>query len=233
MRTHVIGLTGFASAGKDTVADLLAMHFGFRKFAFADALRGEVASAYGLDLRYFIDPRLKNEALSALALDNAPFGFVGAVAFAAGKESRAKDGEVSRDWLAEPRSPRQIMQWWGTEYRRRQSPRYWTSVLVERINYAKRDGCTRFVITDCRFENEVDTLRAMGGLLWQIKRPGIDATTTAEGMHASTTDGSAFRPHTVISNKHDLRHLQGIVISEFVGLEAGIDPASVKVTVAT
>ena len=39
VRTHIIGLTGFAGAGKDTVADLLVAHARFRKLAFADALR--------------------------------------------------------------------------------------------------------------------------------------------------------------------------------------------------
>lgn len=231
MKQHVIALTGYAGTGKDTVADLLAMHFGFRKLAFADALRGEVAEAFGLDIAYLVDQRLKNEPLSALAMNHAPLGFLGAVALSVGNEARTPAGLVSDEWLAAPRSPRQVLQWWGTEYRRRQSTRYWSSILSHRVSAARRDGETRFVITDCRFDNEADTVRAMGGVIWQVKRPGIDGATTAEGAHASATDGSQFKPDAVINNKHDLRHLQQLVLSEFVAREIGIDAAKVTVTV--
>lgn len=39
MSTSVIGLTGFAGSGKDTVADILVEEHGYVKLAFADPLR--------------------------------------------------------------------------------------------------------------------------------------------------------------------------------------------------
>lgn len=40
----VLGINGYAGAGKDTLADLLVEHFGFTKLAFADPMR-EMAAA--------------------------------------------------------------------------------------------------------------------------------------------------------------------------------------------
>ncbi len=227
MKQHIYGLTGFASVGKDTVADLLVEHLGFRKLAFADALRGEVAEGFGVDTIYLKHPTTKNQAMAALAMERAPIDFRNAVV--AALLDAGNSAQLTPAWFNQPRSPRQILQWWGTEYRRAQEPRYWTRRLLERVVYHQRDGELRFVVTDCRFPNEVDTVLAMGGELWQITRPGIDATTTAEGSHASATSGELFKPQAVIANSHDIKHLQQLVLSEFFARESGI--ASARVTV--
>lgn len=230
MRQHIIALAGYAGTGKDTVADLLVMHFGFTKLAFADALRAEVREAFGIDMSILTDPVLKNMATAALAMRRAPLGFLGAVALSLGNEGRTPSGRISDAWLDAPRTPRQVLQLWGTEYRRRQSANYWASPVVERIKFGRRDGRTRFVITDCRFDNEADAVRALGGRIWQVKRPGINGATTAEGAHQSATDGSQFKPDVVLNNSHDMRHLQQLVLSEFVAADTGLPGA--KVTVA-
>jgi len=229
MKKHVIGLTGFAGVGKDTVADLLVAHFGFRKLAFADALRGEVAEAFGIDIGFLSNPHTKHHPLSALAMRRAPSAFLAAVCFAGGEGTDR--GGVDHHWLDQPRTPRQILQWWGTEYRRSQHPHYWSRIMLQRLVDYMRDGAMRLVITDCRFQNEADTVRTVGGLLWQVKRPGIDAASTTEGAHVSATDGAVFKPDTVITNNHAQEHLQGVVLSEFVALETGVRGA--KVTVPT
>jgi len=228
MKQHIYGLTGFASVGKDTVADLLGEHLHFRKLAFADALRGEVAEAFQIDLVYLTHPSTKNEPIGALCMNKAPVEFLNAVMVSIFDSGDSRE-LAARDWFDAPRSPRQIMQWWGTEYRRAQEPRYWTRRLLERVVYHQRDGELRFVITDCRFANEVDTVLAMGGELWQITRPGINATTTAEGQHGSATSGELFKPSAVIANNHDIKHLQQLVLSAFFARESGITSAKVTV----
>jgi hypothetical protein len=229
MKQLTIGLTGWSGTGKDTVADLLATHAGFRKLAFADAVKGEAAEAFRVDPIYFTRQHSKHVPMEALMMARAPLGFIGAVALTVGNEGRDASGHLTLEWQQQPRTPRQIMQWWGTEYRRRQSPRYWASIVAQRITEYRRAGEHRFVVTDCRFENEVDVIRALGGCLWQITRPGIDGVNTPEGSHVSATDGAAFKPETVIANAHDIRHLQQLVLSEFVALETGLDSAKVSV----
>lgn len=228
MKTHTIGLTGYAGVGKDTVADLLVAHLGFQKLAFADALRAEICEGFGIDSIYLSHPSTKNQATNALAMNRAPVGFLGAVALTVGEKDRT-NGRLSTAWLSAPRSPRQIMQWWGTEYRRRENPRYWTRIMAARIVELRRLGVARLVITDVRFDNEADTIHASGGLLWQITRPEINQATTAEGTHVSATDGGVFKPAAVLANSHDIRHLQQLVLGEFLALESGI--AGTKVSV--
>lgn len=220
MKTHIIGLCGLADTGKDTVADLLLEHAGFRKLAFADALRGEIADGYGIDMQLLTERSTKETPTAALALCNAPDDFRFAmVQWHVLNENPQRTPAALTRFLEAPRSPRTITQWWGTEYRRSRYPNYWTLLMSRRIDFYRRDGKTRFVITDCRFDNEVDLLRAIGGRLWQITRPGIDAASTAEGKHVSATDGARFKPDLTLRNEHDIRHLQGIVRDAFCDLE--------------
>lgn len=220
-KTHIVALSGYAGTGKDTIADLLVTHVNFRKLAFADALRAEVATGYDIDITYLLDPTTKNSPIEALALRHAPGAFQDAVLLHCHLRDIPPTGTLDA-WLDQPRTPRQILQWWGTEYRRRHQDDYWTSRVVDRLAYYIRNGERRFVITDCRFANEADTVHAMGGVIWQVTRPGVDAATTPEGKHASVADGSAFKPAAVIANTHDVGHLQQLVLTEFFAAEAGV-----------
>ena len=226
---HLLGLTGHAGVGKDTVADLLVAHARFRKLAFADALRGEIANAFSLSLDELSTPHLKNVETVGLRMRLAPRDFLAAVVLSLSAAAPDHRTPLSDAWLDQPRSPRQIMQWWGTEYRRAQSPRYWTQQLINRLAYYRREGETRFVVTDVRFDNEADSLRMAGGEIWQVIRPGFAGQ--AENAHISATDGARFEPVAVINNAHDVRHLQGLVLSEFVARDFGLDRSRVQVTV--
>jgi hypothetical protein len=223
---HLIALTGHAGVGKDTVADLLVAHARFRKLAFADALRGEVSNAFDISLTDLSTPYLKTVPTVALRMRRAPHDFLAAVILSLSAVAPDHRTPLSDEWLDEPRSPRQILQWWGTEYRREQSPRYWTKQLIKRLADYRREGETRFVVTDVRFDNEAHALRMAGALLWQVIRPGHDGA--AEGRHVSATNGSRFNPEVVITNAGDVRHLQVEVLSLFIARELGLDRDSMS-----
>jgi hypothetical protein len=223
-RIHTIGLCGFAGAGKDSVADILVAHAGFRKIAFADALKAELCNAFHVEPLVFIRPDLKTLSMPELALERCTeVGYVDAAIRVAASNPGTWEG--MREVMTRPRTPRETMQLWGTEYRRAHDDRYWTRQVVEHITYARRHLSQRgFVITDCRFQNEVETLRAIGGRLWQVKRPGVDAG----GTHRSTTEGSEFHPEAVINNSHDMKHLQQLVLGEYWALDSGLDGVEVR-----
>lgn len=219
----LIGLTGPAASGKDTVADLLVTHCGFIKLALADPLKAEVSDAFGVEPLYLTRRETKEHPMSSLALRKCRAdGFVGRIMIAHQAQGHILD-------LDAPRSPRTIMQWWGTDYRRAQSSDYWTRQTSARISYLMQQRiATRIVITDCRFGNEVDMVRGTyGGLVWQIKRQGIGVP---EGAHPSETSGADFGPNAIINNDHDIKHLQQLVLGEFWAHDAGL--ASVKVEIA-
>lgn len=189
----IIALCGLAGAGKDTVADTLVTHAGFRKVAFADSLRLEVAHAFGLGDRYGIlsDRVTKEQPNDLLAMTRCKNQeFVGQVA-------AIEDTWLNMEFLERPYSPRQVMQWWGTEYRRAKQPGYWSTKVAMQIAAGIADGHTRWVITDCRFDNEAQAVRTLGGEIWQVMRQGL---ADLEGGHASQTDGARFSPEATLVN---------------------------------
>ena len=218
---QLIALTGSAGTGKDTAADILVTHCGFTRVAFADALRAEVQAAFNVPAELLTRRDLKEMPTAALALiECSDMGFIGSLAH----WDLSAGANLDRYWLMMPHTPRQILQWWGTEYRRRQRINYWLDLLRERIHQLHAlDGRTRFVIADARFENEAHMIRAMGGVVWQITRDGIEP---AEGQHASATDGSRLNPSVVIDNSDTLHSLREAVLGEWLALETQIDVIS-------
>lgn len=179
---NVIGLCGAAGAGKDTVA--LALQ-GYRAIAFADSLYAEVAEAFGVTVEWLKRREFKEVAQDALALISC------------------EDNAFAYDRLPHaPRSPRQILQWWG-DYRRAQDPDY----FVKKAYYTI-DAYSNWVIPDVRFANEAALVRQLGGEIWQVVRPGVAAGGTG---HASDVDGSQFAPDRVIVNDGSLEDLQKCV----------------------
>ena len=70
------------------------------------------------------------------------------------------------------KSPRQLAQTLGTEWGRDLvHPELW--LILARRAYEAAD--THFVIPDVRFTNEAQFLRAAGGEVWKIERPGCAA----------------------------------------------------------
>lgn len=221
---HIVALTGLAGSGKDTVADLLATHCGFTKLAFADPLRSEVAEAYNLGSQYDLltDRATKEVPTGRLALcECSSFAFWGAVAKATG-------ATVDDAWLQAPRSPRQVLQWWGTEYRRAERVNYWSTALVLRIKDLARAGHRRFAISDCRFENEAVAVRRLGGMVWQVRRPQAYQQ-AIEGQHASVTDGSHARPNVEIDNADSLHRLRERVLGAWWAQEANLTGVRVEI----
>lgn len=202
----IIGLCGPAGAGKDTVAAILRAHAGFRALAFADALREEVCSAYGIEPLFLTRRELKDAPQAYLALNKC-----GDRAFITAVAQQHNTGKLS-DFMREARSPRQIMQWWGTEYRRAQRDTYWLDQVAQSVQNINRALLQRaFVITDVRFHNEAQAVRNLAGQIWQVTRPGAEAT----GAHASDVSGAEFNPDNVIANTGSLHDLVDTVSAAY------------------
>ena len=130
-----------------------------------------------------------------------------------------------------PHSPRQIMQWWGTEYRRHQQADYWVSKTRNRISYLLRERlANRIVVTDCRFADEVEMVRAsFGGQLWRTHRDGVDVV---PGSHVSETTGAEFRADVTLNNSYSVGHLQERVLEALWTQSFGLTPGSLRVSIS-
>lgn len=149
MNDYRIGLIGPANAGKNTVAEMLTeLLEGARLVSFADALYQEVAESYDVSTDYLRGREYKEVPSTRFALrfsDDMNFQQVG----------------LARGFsLDEPLSPRQVLELWGTEYRRKADPDYWLKKVLEQRGL--------LVIPDVRYENEASICHT----IWKILRPG-------------------------------------------------------------
>jgi hypothetical protein len=196
-RRMVLGLTGHPGSGKDSCAAALDAH-GFRPIAYADALRHEVADAWRVDVRMLTDRVTKETALPALAI-----GMCG--------EPRFLHWAVFHGHsLHEPRSPRWVLQRWGTEFRRGQDPDYWVRQVERWIGRRTGLGHTRFVITDVRMDNEAALVRRLGGRLVRVHRP-FGPPMAADTVGHSSEGHTGLAVHAVIHNDGSLDALQAEV----------------------
>ena len=143
----IIGICGFIGSGKDTVADYLVNFHEFRRESFASTLKDAVAAVFGWD-RTLLEGRTK--------------------------EAREWREQVDPWWaerLAMPTlTPRWILQYWGTEVCRKAfHDDIWIASLENKIRNSKDN----VVISDCRFPNEISSIRSAGGTIVWVQRGAL------------------------------------------------------------
>lgn len=163
----VLGVTGFLRSGKNTVTSLLAKHYGFQQYAFADALRKMAAA---------INP--------SIDLDGAADVLLNELHAATGRpeEHRYKGvwryadlvQAVGYDRAKDVPDFRLFLQRLGTEgVRGTFGPNAWVDALAHRVRTEQPE---RVAISDTRYESEAAWIHAQGGKLWRINRPGVGGT---------------------------------------------------------
>lgn len=146
---RLIGLSGYAQSGKDTLAGFLVKDHGFTRVAFADKLR---------EALYALNPRLNGDADSEWRLQDEVDLY--------GWEYAKKDPEV-----------RTLLQRMGTEAGRAiHGPDLWVDAAFRGIEEAdRRTGqFPLYVFTDCRFPSEADAIVARGGIVVRVVRRGFE-----------------------------------------------------------
>ena len=189
----IIGLVGRAGAGKDTIAHILSEAVGHVPVAFADALRTEISQAFCIDARSLMNrytKEIKSQALAICRCTDSRF-----------VHRMANLGEST----LLPRSPRQIMQWWGTEYRRQvDSEIYWVERLQDTIDSMLRTGIKKIAVTDVRFENEAELIHLVFGTLWKVVRLQADQVSVS---HISESEQDRIVCDVVVQNNGSLDQL--------------------------
>lgn len=142
----IVGITGYARSGKDTLAKSLKLRHGFQRIAFADKLK---ELALGTDpIIHWNKPCNIPVHLSALV---AGLGW-----------DRAKEFlEV-----------RQYLQRLGDHCRITFGEDVWIRATLAKL-HALQDAGHHIVYTDVRYPNEADFIRSKGGLIIKVVRPGV------------------------------------------------------------
>lgn len=213
MHPIILGITGDHNTGKTTLAQLLETHCNARVLQFSDGIYAEVAKAFSVSIIDLAARTTKNMAQPLLALHNcADKAFVQRMQeiYASGLREGGTVGEVLD--LAAPRTPRQILEWWGSEYRRTQNPDYWVDQAQARINLYLGAGCTRpFVLADVYKHNEADMVRAMHGTIWRLEWPGHEQRTA----HPTSTEHLQIKADLTLTNAGDIPHLQHLALTQW------------------
>lgn len=173
----IIGICGFIGSGKDTVANYLVTKYNFRRESFAGSLKDAVAAVFSWD----------REMLEGLTPE--------------AREWREQPDIWWTERLGRTVTPRLMLQLWGTEVCRRGfHDDIWTASVEAKI----LKSASNVVISDCRFPNEVESIRRMGGKVIRVVRgenpewydiavnanlgdPLAQGTLQTLGIHASET----------------------------------------------
>jgi hypothetical protein len=183
---RVVGLIGRKGAGKDTAAKAL-IAAGWRRLAYAEPLYLEVAGAFGVTVDFLSNRDTKETPLPEMALYKCRDQVFVAVCIAeAGMQLGVTSARKIRAFLRAPRSPRQNLQCWGTEYKRRiVHPLYWLNQVRDII---RANPGTNFVITDVRYPDEaLLATDEFGGMLGRVDRPSLNTQTDAGMLHPTET----------------------------------------------
>lgn len=171
----LIGLTGYAQSGKDTVGSRLISEHGYTRVSFADGLRDAVYA-----LNPIVAQGVMEQGLAAETL-------------------RIQDVVDQIGWELAKRyylEVRELLQRMGTEVGREQfGENFWTDLADHKIQAIKP---WPVVITDVRFANEAEFVRERGGVVWKIERPGVGPVND----HAS--DRLDFDADRIVQNDGDI-----------------------------
>lgn len=180
----ILALTGRPDVGKDTVGDLLQLQHGFARIAFADALRAEVCAQWGIDARMLTERHTKETPLQALAVWRC-------------HDPRFLYWAESQDHSATaPRSPRWVMQRWGS-FQRSMDDRHYVRRVENWILHQAIKGVRRVVVTDLRYHLELEMLRSLHAEVVRVHRPQVTALPEDTATHVS-------EQHHLLMADHDL-----------------------------
>jgi hypothetical protein len=143
----IIGVCGFIGSGKDTIADYLVNFHEFRRESFASTLKDAVSAVFGWD-RTMLEGRTK-----------------------AAREWREQVDPWWAQRLEMPDlTPRWVLQYWGTEVCRRAfHDDIWIASLENKLRNSQDD----IVVSDCRFPNEIKSIKDAGGIMVWVQRGAL------------------------------------------------------------
>lgn len=204
----VIAITGLKGSGKDTIASIICKYDkSFKTIAFADRLKDICAVMFGWD-RKMLSGR-----------------------FPESREWREKPDYFWSSELGIEFTPRKALTTVGTDLIRGTILAHIWDIAVKKEILDNPD--TNYVITDCRFANELKMVHDLGGIVVQVERGekpvwwsiaadynlgklGIDEPNELKAIHPSERDWIGINnPQHIFYNNSTLENLEKEVIEYF------------------
>lgn len=200
---NIIGISGLAGSGKDTIAKILLKNDKFISLAFADPIK-----RFAADIWSFSEEQLWGASQNRNSYDlRYPMG--------------------DNDFL----TPRKVLQYIGNDCARTLDESVWIRYALKLSNrlltedgldYTFNGGLVNnpnnskfkcVVITDCRYHNEMIAIKQNGGKLIKVIRPGAglsgDFASHRSETEMSTIDSQIF--DFIINNSGTLQDLEDIL----------------------
>lgn len=195
----LIGLSGYARAGKDEAAKALA-DLGYVRIAFADKLR---------EFLYALDPIVGHELKPKLDVPKSE-GRMEALPIRLRQviDYYGWDEYKNSEHVKEIRP---LLQRLGTEAGREV---LWDSIWIDAALHGLPDD-GKFVVTDARFPNEAEAIESRGGVVWRVERKGNGPAVLPDGsIHRSETSLDDWNFDAVLKNDGTLKQFHELVKSK-------------------
>lgn len=183
----LIGLTGYAGTGKDTVRAILDEH-GYHGLSFAEPLRAMLRTLLDsacVRSGWMYDRALKEQVIPEL-----------------GVSYRHLAQTLGTEWGRNLVKPDLWLRLIGNQM----------SYLTCAGELLHPEQPARFVISDVRFIDEAAWVRKRGGVIWRIDRPGVAPVRS----HQSEQEMDTITPDLRINNAGDINALR-LAMAQLVG----------------
>jgi hypothetical protein len=167
--SEIYGIAGAKQHGKDTLANYIKQYNDkFEIVHFADELKRLVCIIFDLELAQLNEPFLKEKLFNnPVVMDK----FLDLMKSETGLDIKPQNKIAN--------TPREVMQFFGTEYVRSEQDDYWIDFVKRKIENSTEKN---FLISDVRYPNEANVLRQLGGKIIKVIR--IDMSQNPDS-HAS------------------------------------------------
>jgi len=184
----IIGLTGYAQSGKDTVAKILVDNYGYIRVAFADRIR---------DFLFEANPMFDSVA---------------------GEPRFVQDYVIANGWETAKKNPqiRRLLQNVGVAARNIFGEQFWVDQAMRQLdpenNYVITD--VRFVNEADTLRQMGEWVEGTEVQLWRIKRNGVEAI----NGHVSEHEMDDYKVDQIFANNGTLEDLEAMVKARMQGL---------------
>jgi len=177
----IIGLTGYAQSGKDTVANILINQYGYIRVAFADRIRDFVFDANPIYTYVSNEPRYVRDLVEKVGWDEAK-----------------KNPEVRR-----------LLQNIGVAARNIFGEQFWIDQAMRQLdpenNYVITD--VRFTNEVEALKQMGEWVDGVEFQLWRITRPGVEAINN----HISESEMASYEADQIFLNNGSIENLELLV----------------------